>query len=121
MKKHIIENGIKYELRGEQYYPVFLLSDQQEIGRFGRQHLAYLKTHRKGTYTTLLTTGKLNDYLTEIDREATELYHSLISKLAKSEGITEQLKAANPLRWVQEMNNIAQRASEIVLYEIIYR
>lgn len=117
MKKYIVENGIHYELKGEQYYPAFRLPEQKPIGRFGLQHLAFLKEHRKGTYATLLTSGKLNEYLADIDREATELYHSLISQFARSEGINESLKAADPLWWVQEMNNIAQRATEIVRNE----
>ena len=120
MKKYIIENGIHYELRSEQYYPTFRLPEQKPIGRFGRQHLAFLKEYRKSTYATLLTSGKLNEYLAEIDRGATELYHFLISRLAKSEGITELLKAANPIKWVQEMNNIAQRVNEIVRNEFLF-
>ncbi len=119
MRKHIIENGIRYELQGEQYYPIFFQLKQKPIGRFGRQHLAWLKEYRKETYTMLLTTGKLNDYLSEIDYEATELYRSIISQLAKSEGISESLKAADTLGWAQEMNNIAQRAREIVRFEVI--
>jgi len=99
--KNKAQNQIDNAEKVGTFYRERILPDQQEIGRFGRQHLAYFKEHRKGTYTTLLTTGKLNEHLAEIDCTATELYHSLISKLANSEGITEQLKAADPPRWVQ--------------------
>ena len=79
MKKYLSENEIQFELKGEQYYPVFCLPGQQEIGRFGREYLAFLKAHHKGTYTTLLTTGKLNEHLAEIDHVATELYRTLVA------------------------------------------
>ena len=119
MKNKVQSKIDNNEKVGNLYWDL-ILPDQQEIGRFGRQHLAFLKAHRKGTYTTLLTTGKLNEHLAEIDREATELYLSLISKLAKSERITEQRKAADPLGWAQAMNNIVQRASEIAQKELIF-
>lgn len=118
--KHRQQSRITFIEKDGILYQDLTLPKQKEIGRFGRQHLAFLKEHCKGTYTTLLTTGKLNEHLAEIDREATELYHSLISKLAKSEGITEQLKAADPLGWAQAMNNIAQRASEIAQKELLF-
>ena len=121
MKKYIVDNGIHYELKGEQYYPTFRLLEQKPIGRFGRQHLAFLKEHRKGTYAMLLTSGKLNEYLADIDRDATEMYHSRVTQLAESEGVTEQLKAADPIKWVQTMNNIAQRAHKIVQDAVIYQ
>ena len=120
MKKYIVENGIQYELKGEQYYPTFRLPEQKPIGRFGRQHLAFLKEHCKGTYAMLLTSSKLNEYLAEIDRDATEMYHSLISQFAKSEGITESLKATDLIKWVQEMNNLSQRVDEIIRSELLF-
>ena len=120
MKKYIVENGIQYELKGEQYYPTFRLPEQKPIGRFGRQHLAFLKEYRKSTYATLLTSGELNEHLAEIDRDATEMYRSLISQFVKSEGITESLKATDPIKWVQAMNNIAQRVDEIIQSELLF-
>ena len=118
--KHRQQNRITYIEKDGILYPDLTLPKQKEIGRFGRQHLAFLKAHRKGTYTTLLTTGKLNEHLAEIDRAATEMYRSLISQFAEAEGITEQLKAADPLGWAQAMNNIAQRASEIAQKELLF-
>ena len=81
MKKYIKENGITYELIGEQYYPLLELSEQKEIGKYGRMHLEYLKGHRKGRYTNLLSEGTLNQRLCEIDNEAKTMVENIISRL----------------------------------------
>ena len=90
---------ITYTERDGILYPNLELPDQppHSLGKYGRMHLAFLKEHRKGTYAMLLASGKLNEHLVEVDRDATEMYHSLISQLAQSEGITESLKATDPL------------------------
>ena len=120
MKKYIEQNGITYELRGEQYYPLLELPEQKEIGKYGRMHLEYLKDHRKGRYTNLLSEGMLNQRLCEIDVEAKQMVESIITCLATERGIDENLKARDMLRWVAEMNIIKASAEEIILKDIIF-
>ena len=92
-----------------------------QIGKYGRMHLDYIKNHRRGRYTTLLTEGKLNARLHEIDFEANEMFETIIPRLATERGIDENLKARDMLRWVAEMNNIKASAEEIVLLEVVYQ
>ena len=123
MEKYIIENGIKYELRGEQYYPIFSETNSTEhhISKYGQLHLSYIKQHKRGTYTTLLTEGKLNAHLHEIDVQANEMVEVIVANLARERGIDEELKASDVLKWVAEMNNIKASAEEIVLQEVVYQ
>ena len=120
MEKYIEQNGITYELRREQYYPLLELPEQKEVGKYGRLHLEYLKAHRKGYHTTLLMDGTLNQRLCEIDLEAKTILESIITRLAAERDIDEDLKARDMLCWVAEMNNIKASAEEIVLREVIY-
>ena len=90
-----------------------------QIGKYGRMHLDYIKQHHRGRYTTLLTEGKLNTRLHEIDLEAKTMLENIISRLAAERGIDENLKARDMLRWVAEMNNIKANAEEIVLREVV--
>ena len=120
MKKYIEQNGITYELRGEQYYPLLELPEQKGIGKYGRLHLKYLKEYRKGRYTNLLSEGTLNQRLHEIDVEAKAMVERIIPHLAAERGIDENLKTHDMLRWVSEMNNIKASAEEIVLREVVY-
>ena len=120
MEKYIEQNGITYELRGEQYYPLLELPEQKEIGKYGRMHLDYLKEHRKGRYTNLLSEGALNQRLYAIDVEAKAMIESIITRLAAERGIDENMKARDMLRWVSEMNNIKASAEEIVLREVVH-
>ena len=120
MEKYIEQNGITYELRGEQYYPLLELPEQKEIGKYGRMHLEYLKEHRKGRYTNLLSEGTLNQRLYEIDLEAKQMVESIITRLAAERGIDEDLKARDMFAWIAEMNNIKASAKEIVLREVVY-
>lgn len=92
-----------------------------QIGKYGRMHLDYIKNHRRGRYTTLLTEGKLNARLHDIDLEAKEMLESIIPSLAAERGIDEDLKARDMLRWIAEMNNIKASAEEIVLKEVVYK
>ena len=94
--------------------------EQQPIGVWGQRHRRYLKEHRRATYATLLTGGKLNSYLVDIDRKAEEMFSRLVKQMAESEGVTEQLKADNQMGWVGRMNNIRNRAMEIVNTKLIY-
>ena len=123
MEKYITKNGIKYELRGEQYYPMLEISEHTnyEIGKYGYLHLDFIKKHRKGIYTTLLTEGRLNEHLHNIDEQAREQIDLHITQMANRMEITEELKASNPMRWVQMMNNIKASAEESVLKEVVYK
>lgn len=94
--------------------------EQQPIGVWGQRHRRYLKEHGRASYATLLTSGKLNSYLADIDRQAEELFLRLVKQMAETEGVTEALKTANPIEWVGRMNNIRNRAMEIVNGELIY-
>ena len=89
-----------------------------QIGKYGRMHLDYIKNHRRGRYTTLLTEGKLNAQLHEIDLEANEMVEAIVANLAHERGIDEELKASDTLKWVAEMNNVKASAEEIVLWEV---
>ena len=125
MEKHIYneQTDISYTLHGDYYLPDLTLSEDEkgaEIGIYGQRHLRYIKQHRKALYLNLLTTGKLNGYLTDIDKRAEEMLFLLVKQMAVREGITEQFKADNQMEWVARMNNIRQRATEIVNTEIIY-
>ena len=123
MEKYITKTGIKYQLRGEQYYPMLDLCEQTtyEIGKYGHLHLDFIKKHRRGTYTTLLTEGRLNQHLHTIDEQAHEQIDLHITWMTKRMGATEELKASDPMRWVQMMNNIKASAEEIVLKEVVYK
>ena len=123
MEKYIIENSIKYELRGGQYYPIFRETNTTEhhIGKYGLLHRDYIKQHKRGTYTTLLTEGRLNAHLHEIDVQANEMVEAIVANLARERGIDEDLKASDALKWVAEMNSIKAGAEEIVLREVIYQ
>ncbi len=124
MKKHIYneQTGISYTLQGDYYLPDLALPDEEEqpIGLWGQRHLRYIKQKRKVLYLNLLTSGKLNGHLTDIDKQAEELFSRLVKQIAESEGVTEQLKVNNQMEWVARMNNIRSRATEIVNHEIIY-
>ena len=123
MEKHITQNGIKYELKGEQYYPMLEIAEQKEhkIGKYGLLHRDYIKQHKRGIYITLLTEGKINAYLHEIDVQANEMTETIVANLARERGIDEELKASDALKWVAEMNNIKASAEEIVLREVIFQ
>ena len=113
---------LTYTERNGIMYPDLALPEHTNytIGKYGKMRLDYLKKHRRGTYTTLLTSCTLNQYLYEIEQEAKRQIDLTLSQLVKERGITEELKATDPLRWVQEMNNAKHDAEEIVLNEIIY-
>ena len=123
MEKYITQNGIKYELRGEQYYPILTIEEEKEhrIGKYGLLHRDYIKQHKRGTYTTLLTEGKLNAYLHEIDVQANEMVEAIVANLAQERGIDEELKASDAIKWVAEMSNIKASAEESVLREMVYQ
>ncbi len=106
---------------GDVYIPNLVSTETNyEIGFWGQRHKEYLKQNHRALYYNLLTQGKLNSYLHDIDIRAKEMYDDLIYQLAEKQGITEQLKVDNQMLWIQEMNNIANQAREIVYSEIIY-
>ena len=124
MDKYIYneQNGLWYELQGDYYLPCLKLPEDEtaHIGIWGQRHRRYLKNNHKALYTSLLTSGKLNGYLADIDRQAEEMFSRLVKQMAEAEGVTETLKADDSMEWVGRMNNIRNRATEIVNAEIIY-
>ena len=124
MDKYIYDdkNGLWYELQGNYYIPCLILPTEKEqpIGLWGQRHKRYLQEHKRVLYITLLTSGKLNSYLSDIDKQAQERFERLIEDMKRAQGITEQLKSENQLLWVQRLNNIRACVMEIVNEEIIY-
>ena len=122
MEKSIFEQlGITYRKVGKYLLPdINLPQENKPIGAWGRRHLDYLKKSKRALYSQLLISGKLNDHLADIDRQAEEMYHRLMNELAGKDGITEQLKSDDQMEWVRRMNNIQNRAMEIINSEIIY-
>ena len=107
---------------GDYFLPDLKLPEEETkpIGIWGQRHKHYLKEHKRTTYTALLTSGKLNSYLADIDEQAEEMFSRLVNQMAEREGVSEQLKSSNQLEWAQKMNNIRSRTMEIVNNEIIY-
>lgn len=123
MKKYITDKitGISYTLVGDVYIPNLVSTDTNyEIGCWGRKHKEYIKQYKPAFYTTLLTQCKLNSYLHDIDVRATEMYDTLVKQLVKQEGITEHLKANDMMLWVRKINNISNKAREVINNEVIY-
>ena len=116
------QTGISYTLQGDYYLPDLKLPEQEDklIGLWGQRHLRYIKQHRKILYINLLTSGKLNDHLADIDKQAEAMFFRLIKQIAEREDVTEQLKADNQMEWVARMNNIRSRATEIVNNDLIF-
>ena len=116
------KNGLWYELQGDYYIPCLKLpeEEQQPIGLWGQRHLRHLKQSHKVLYYNLLTSCKLNSHIAEIDKQANDMFFRLVKELAEKENITEELKSNDQMLWVQKMNNIRNRVTEIVNKEIIY-
>ena len=115
-----VRTGLQYELQGDYYVIAGEEDENPTVGIWGQRHLRWLKQNRRVTYTNLLTSGKLYDYLREIDIQASGQLELMIRQMAKAEGITEQLKAENQLEWVRRMNSIRNRAEEIVYSDLIF-
>ena len=124
MEKYIFDqsNGLWYELQGDYYIPCLVLDEAgtSPIGMWGRKHEQYLKEHRPVLYSDLVLSGKLYSYLADIDTQARNKLHLLITQLAEKEGINEQLKAQDQMAWVRRMNNIRACAEEFVLKKFVY-
>ena len=124
MEKHIYDekNGLWYELQGNYFVPCLKLPDEEQrpIGVWGQWHLRFLLQHRKALYTQLQITGKLNGYLADLNEQAESVFLELVKQMAAREGVTEQLKVQDQMLWVQRMNNIRNRAMEVVNNDLIY-
>ena len=124
MDKYIYneKNGLWYALQGDYYLPCLKLPEEEtaHIGIWGQRHRRYLKSHRRALYTSLLTSGKLNDYLADLNEQAEAMFSRLVKQLSEKEGVTEALKAENQMLWVQRMNNIRSAAMESVANDLIY-
>ena len=118
-----MKNEITYTEHNGLYYPDLALPNQTNysLGKYANLRLDFMKKHRRGTYTTLLTEGRLNEYLHEIDLQAHAMLGDIIPRLAQERGIDEALKAHNALQWADEMNNTKASAEEIVLREVVYQ
>ena len=112
-------NGLWYERRGDYYFPCLTAEEATPIGVWGQRHLRFLKQNRRALYLELKTSGRLNAHLADIDRQAETMLDRLVTQMAECEGVTEALKAQDQMAWVQRMNSIHHRASEIVLQELI--
>ena len=125
MEKFITDEstGLKYELVGD-YYLVAGDDEPEEenksISIWGQRHLRFIKKNKRSLYTELITSGKLNSYLADVDNEANDTFLRLVKQLAEKQGVTEQLKADDQLLWVRKMNNIRNSAQEVVLHDFIY-
>lgn len=115
-------NGLWYARQGEYYIPELALPSEEEksIGIWGQRHLQYLKEHKQLVYLNLLTSGRLNEYLVSIDEEAEDMFFRLVREYVDRQGVTEQLKADNQIKWTRMMNNIRSTVEEIVLTDLIY-
>ena len=122
MKKTIFEQmGGTYTKVGDYYLPNLITTEEEiEIGVWGQRHLRFIKQHHKLRYTNLLTSGKLNAYLADIDKQAEDMLFRLVKQMAEREGVTEKLKADNQMEWVARINNIHSRAIEVVNKKVIY-
>ncbi len=122
MKSLFEQMGGTYTLHGDYYLPNLTLpaEENKTIGIWGQRHLRYIRQHRKVFYTNLLTSGRLNSYLADIDRQSAELFFRLVEQMAEREGITEKLKAEQPMEWVGKMNMLREKATEIVNAEVIF-
>ena len=125
MKKHFTDEttDVSYTLQGDYYLPDLTLPTEEQksnIGVWGMRHANHLKQNHKVVYYNLLTSGKLSSYLTDINERAEDMFQQLVKELSAKEDVTEQLKAADPMLWVQKMNNIRNRVTEIINSEVIY-
>ena len=124
MKNRIYDekNGLWYEKQGDYFIPWLSLSEEKQnpIGIWGQRHLRYIKQHKRVFYANLLSSCKLNSYLADVDEQAEDMFSRLVKQLAEKENVTENLKAENQMLWVQKMNSIRNRATEVVNANLIY-
>lgn len=123
MDKHIYDEttNIRYTMQGQYYLPDLTLSEEEHpIGIWGQRHLRYLKQYRKVLYYNLLTSGRLNSFLADVNVQAEEMFSQIMNRMAEQEDVNEQHKANHPMEWIARMNSICSRAEEIVNKELVY-
>ena len=122
LEKYITDEktGLKYELVGDYYYPCLKAPETPKVGRFGMLYHDYLRNHKRTTYSGLMLSGKLKEQIEEVDRQVEEMFSQLVEQMKQAEDVTEQLKASNQMEWVRRMNNIRNRAEEIVESEVVF-
>ena len=124
MDKYVFDNsnGLWYELIGDYYIPCLVLppEEDQPIGIWGQRYLRYIRQHKRLLYSKLLTSGKMNGYLADVDKQAEEMFSRLVKQMAEREGVTENLKAEEQMVWISKMNSIREAATEIVNNNLIY-
>lgn len=121
LKKRIRENGINYTLVGDYYIPELTISEENRpIGKYGRMHREFLKEHHSGIFSDLILSGELWTYLADIDEQAQSRLECIMAQMKEKEGVTEQLKEADQMLWIQKIYSIHNRAEEIVLHELVY-
>ena len=118
---HDKTNGIDYELVGDYYLPCLKAPESPKVGRFGMLYHDYLRKHKRVTYSGLMLSGKLREHIEDIDRQAQDLFTQLVEQMKQAEGITEQLKDADQMKWVGATNNIRNRAEETVKSEVLFK
>lgn len=116
------KNGLWYERQGDYYIPCLSLPEEEQkpVGIWGQRHLRYIRQHKRVFYANLLTSCSLNSYLTDVNEQAENMFSRLIKDLAEKENVTEKLKAENQMLWVQRMNSIRNRVTEVVNADLIY-
>ena len=117
---HDEKNGLDYERVGDYYIPCLKAPEAPNVGRFGMMYRDYLRTHKRVAYSGLMLSGKLKEHIEDVDRQSEEMFSQLVEQMKQAEGVTEELKAADQLKWIGLMNNIRNRAEEIVLNELIF-
>lgn len=117
---HDEKTGLDYELVGDYYYPCLKAPEAPKVGRFGMMYHDYLRNHKRVIYSGLMLSGELKEHIEDIDRQAEDMYSQLVDSMKQAEGITEQLKATNQMKWVRRMNSIRNRAEEIVKSEVLF-
>ena len=117
---HDEKNGLDYKLVGDYYIPCLKAPEAPKVGRFGMMYHDYLRNHKRVIYSGLMLSGELKEHIEDIDRQAEDMYSQLGDSMKQAEGITEQLKATNQMKWVRRMNSIRNRAEEIVKSEVLF-
>ena len=117
---HDENNGLDYKLVGDYYIPYLRTPEAPKVGRFGMMYHDYLRNNKKITYSGLMLSGKLKEHIEDIDRQAEDMFAQLVGRIKQAEGITEHLKATDQLKWIGLMNNIRNRAEEIVKSEVLF-
>jgi hypothetical protein len=120
IKKGVLTMNLTYRTEGDFQLPNLDVPEAPKVGKYGMLRRSYLRNHKQAIYTGMLLSGKLNPHLEEVDQRSNEMMEQLTTQMAQTEGVTEQMKATDEMKWVAMMNNIRQRAEELVLTELVY-